>query len=110
VEVAGATAAGADREVTRELGVGRGGEGGGLFVPHVHPLDLGVFADRVGEAVQRVARHAVDAPHAVRSKVVDEILRHCSHARSFRLPNAPILPPAVEWETAGVSWGAARGC
>ena len=44
-----------------EVGFGTGGEGGGLFVADVHPFDGAVFAQGVGEAVERVAGEAVDA-------------------------------------------------
>ena len=35
-------------------------EGGDLLVPDMHPLDLALAADRVGQPVQAVADDAVD--------------------------------------------------
>src|SRR5580704_9986321 len=39
VQVAGAATSGADREAAGNVGVGAGGEGGDLLVPHVQPFD-----------------------------------------------------------------------
>ena len=64
VQVAGAAASGADGELAGEVRLGAGGEGGRLLVPHVDPVDLLLPAQRIGEAVQRIAHHAVDALHA----------------------------------------------
>ena len=40
VQVAGPAASGADRELAGEMRLGARGEGGGLLVPHVDPVDL----------------------------------------------------------------------
>ena len=61
VQIAGTTTAGADGEGTGEVGFGAGSEGGDLLVPDVHPLDLALAAQRVGQTVQTVADDAVDA-------------------------------------------------
>lgn len=59
VHVARAVAADADREFAGQLRFRAGGEGGDLLVAHVRPLQVAVTSQRVGEAVQRVARHAI---------------------------------------------------
>ena len=61
VKVAGTAAAGADRELSREVGLGAGREGGVLFMAKVNPLDGFHTAQRIGEAVQRISYDAVDA-------------------------------------------------
>jgi hypothetical protein len=68
MEVTGAAAAGADREVAGNMRLGAGGEGGDLFVAHVQPFDAAAPANGVGEAVQTIADDAVDALHARRRK------------------------------------------
>ena len=64
MQVAGAAASGADGELAGEMCLGAGGKGGGLLVPHMDPVDLLLLAQRIGETVQRIADHAIDAPHA----------------------------------------------
>src|SRR5262249_7656465 len=59
VHVAGAAAARAGGQLSGEVCVGPGGEGGDLLVPDVDPADLVVPPDVVGDAVQRVSRHSV---------------------------------------------------
>ena len=68
MQVTGAAAAGADREVAGDMGVGAGGEGCDLFVAHVQPFDPAAPANGVGEAVEAVADDAVDALHARRGE------------------------------------------
>ena len=60
VQVAGAAAARADRQLAGELGLRPGREGRGLFVAHVHPVDLVAAADGVGHRVEAVADDAID--------------------------------------------------
>jgi hypothetical protein len=68
VQVAGAATSGADREAVSYVGVGAGGEGGDLLVPHVQPFDPVAPPNGVGEAVQAVADDALDALHACRGE------------------------------------------
>jgi hypothetical protein len=63
VETAGAAGAGARRETTGEQRFGPCGEGAGLFVPHMDPIDLAAI-DGVGDPVQRVSDDAVTVLHA----------------------------------------------
>jgi hypothetical protein len=64
VQVARTAAAGADRELAGEMRLGAGGEGRGLLVAHVNPIDAFDATQRVGEAVERIAYDAVDTPDA----------------------------------------------
>ena len=72
VQVAGAAAAGADRELAGQMRVGAGGEGRDLLVPDMQPVDLALPAQCVGEPVQAVADDAVDAltPAAARVSTI----------------------------------------
>jgi len=61
VKVAGAAACSADCEGASEMGIGSGGECGGLFVAHVDPFHGAVSAKGVGKSVERVAGETIDA-------------------------------------------------
>ena len=81
VQVAGAAASRAHGEVPREMRFGAGGKRGGLFVPHRDPFNaaqrrFGAGANGVGDAVERIAGHAVDALHAGRRQAVDKYFRN----------------------------------
>jgi len=43
---------------------GTGGEGSGLLVAHMHPLDLALSAQRISDAVQAVTNYTVNPSHA----------------------------------------------
>jgi hypothetical protein len=64
VEVAGAAAPRADGDLARQVSFRAGCEGRRLFMAHMDPVDRLLPAQRIGEAVQGVAGHAIDAPHA----------------------------------------------
>ena len=63
VQIARPAASGADRQLARQGRFGSGGEGGRLFVPHADPLDPAAHSNRIGDAVERIARHAINALH-----------------------------------------------
>ena len=79
VEVARTARAHADRELIRELGLGGGGEGRGLLVPGVHPLDAAVGAQGLGQPVEGVPGHAVHAAHARGVEGLDDVLGDSGH-------------------------------
>ena len=72
VQVARAAAAGAHRELAAEMRLGAGSEGAGLLVAHMHPFDGVGSAQRIADAVQRVAGDAVDALDARRLQGLDD--------------------------------------
>jgi hypothetical protein len=74
MQVAGPAAAGANRELPGQMRLGAGGEGAGLFVAHMHPLDLTLPADGIGEAIEAVADDAADALDARRGEGFDELV------------------------------------
>jgi hypothetical protein len=75
VQIAGTAAAGADRELTRQMRLGTSREGRNLLVPDVDPLDLALAAERVGEPVQAVADNAIDPLHAGCGENLGELFR-----------------------------------
>ena len=59
------------------LGAGR--EGRDFFMPDMHPLDLVLGADRIGESVQAVADDAIDALDAGCRKGCGELICYRFH-------------------------------
>src|SRR5262249_60661867 len=59
MQVARSAAAGADRELTREMGLATGGKRRDLLVPDVNPFDLALAAQPGGQPVQPCAGEAV---------------------------------------------------
>ena len=78
MQIARAAATRAYRELTGQVRFGAGGEGAGLLVAHMNPLDLALSADRIGEAVEAVADDAVDAFDAGRGEGLDELIGYRS--------------------------------
>jgi hypothetical protein len=68
-----------DREVPRDRGLCPRRERRGLLVADMGPLDLAVTAERVGEAVQRVAGDAVDATDPRHLQGCDDVVGHGGH-------------------------------
>jgi len=75
VQVARTAAAGAYRQLATQLRLRASGEGGGFLMAHVYPSDAVAFAQRVGEAVQRISDDTVDALHASDLQDLGQILR-----------------------------------
>ncbi|MPM39416.1 hypothetical protein SDC9_86049 [bioreactor metagenome] len=78
VQVARAAGTGADRQLTGELGVRGGGEGGRLLVSYVDPVDPTVgraagTADGVDDRIERVADDPVDATDTGLLELSDEL-------------------------------------
>ena len=74
VRVTRSTTAGAHREATAELRLGRRRERAGLLVADVDPLDPGTPADRVDERVEAVAGDSVDAPDACLAEHLEQLV------------------------------------
>jgi hypothetical protein len=70
---------GADREMAGQVGLGACGKGRDFLVSHVHPFNLPVTTQGIGDPVQAVAHHAVDAFDARGEQGVDELIRN-SHS------------------------------
>src|SRR5271154_3329775 len=75
MQVAGATAAGTDSEVSSEVSFRAGRESGSLLMPHVDPIDRFSSPQRVGKAVQGVADHTIDAFYARLLQGFDQVFR-----------------------------------
>jgi hypothetical protein len=75
VQIAGPAAAGTNGELTRQMRLGTSREGRDLLVPDVHPLDLALAPQRVGQPIQAVADDAVDTFHARCGENLRELVR-----------------------------------
>src|SRR4051794_20592383 len=67
--------AGTDRKLAGELRLGTGRKGTRLFVAHMHPVDDTTASDSLGDAVQAVTDHAIDALHACFLEHLDDHVR-----------------------------------
>src|SRR5262249_16184676 len=88
VQVAWPAASRTDCEFAGQMGLGAGREGTDLFVSHMHPLDLALAADGVGQTIQAVADNPINALDASGGEDVSELIRNgchesCSEVRAF---------------------------
>jgi hypothetical protein len=74
VQVPGPAAARAGHQPTGQLRLGTSRERAGLLVPHVHPIDAVVAADRIHDRIEAIAHHPVHAPHPGREQDLDELV------------------------------------
>src|SRR5580658_5473385 len=75
VQVARATASRAYGNLAGKLALGTGGKGGGLLMAHMHPFNLLVSANGVGDPIERVAGDAINTFHPSLGQGCDEHLR-----------------------------------
>src|SRR6266850_992957 len=64
MQIPGTAAPSAERQPPREVSFSSSGKGCCLFMSHMNPLKLLLCANGVGDAVERVARYAVDTPNS----------------------------------------------
>jgi hypothetical protein len=74
MQIARSAAAGANREIAGQVRFSAGREGGYLFVPDVHPLDVSAAAHDVGQAVETIADDAEYALHSARHEGIYELI------------------------------------
>ena len=79
------------------MGLGPGCKGRDFFMPHVQPLDVLVLSNDIGQAVQRIADDAVDAPHTSRNQCLDEDVTHgsCHNGLSPAATVGPHMQPIL---------------
>src|SRR5262245_20633761 len=76
MQIARSAAAGADRELTREMGLATGGKRRDLLVPDMNPFDLALAAERVGQPIETVANDAVDPFDSGRDENFGKLIRY----------------------------------
>src|SRR5699024_243902 len=88
VQVPRTAGARAHRESAGHRGLGGRGERRGLLVARDHPVHCPGLADRVGDPVERIAGHAVDALHPGVVEGVDDVpcdgVGTCGHGPTLR--------------------------
>lgn len=90
VDGAGAGRGQADPDLVRELGVAGGHEGRQLFVAALDEVDRILAPEGGHDAIDAVARIAVDAPYAPLAQALeDEVSHGAGHAHSFRWLDRP---------------------
>src|SRR5215475_5660616 len=97
MEIARPAAAGADRELTREMGLSTGRKGCDFLVPDMNPFDLALTAQRVGQPVETVTDDAVNAFDSCGGENLGELVCDPLCHRSFpssRAQRKVRAPPA----------------
>src|SRR5258705_9811411 len=77
VQIAGAAASRTDREFSRQVRLGAGCERSDLLVPHMHPFDLALAANRIGQPIEAVADDAIDPLDARGSEGFCKLISNC---------------------------------
>src|SRR5262249_54468581 len=68
------------------MGLCTRGEGGGFFVSHVNPSNLGLRSNRVGDSIQRVARESINALNASTRESLNQQFRNVHSHRAAPFP------------------------
>src|SRR6266581_9508391 len=92
MQVPGTTAPGADRQPSCEMRFRSSGKRCRLFMSHMNPLNLFLCANRIRDAVERVAGNTVKLPNSRFSENVHQQVRY------FFLGHGTILSEGMEEE------------
>src|ERR1700676_4361248 len=76
VKIARPATAGTDGKLAGQVSLCAGCKSSHLFMAHMHPLNVFVSTDGIGQSVQGMARHAIDAFHARVPECFDKYLSH----------------------------------
>src|SRR5262245_204610 len=79
MQVAWAAASRTDCQSSCEMRLGPCRKGGGLFVSYMNPLNLVLSANRIGYAVERVARNAINSRYSGLDENIDQQVRYFFH-------------------------------
>src|SRR5271156_1939424 len=83
MQITRSAAAGADREITREMRLRTRGKGPDLPVPDMNPLDLSLATKRVCQTIEAIADDAIDALDAGRCEHFHKLICDCSYHDIF---------------------------
>ena len=78
VQIARSAAAGADREITREMRLRTRCKGRDLLVPDMNPFDLSLATKRVCQTIEAIADDAIDTLDAGRCEHFRKLICDCS--------------------------------
>src|SRR5580704_19577374 len=88
VQIARSAAAGADREITREMRLRARCKGRDLLVPDMNPFDLSLATKRVCQTIEAIADKAIDALDAGRCEHFRKLICDCSCHDIFLRPES----------------------
>src|SRR5271170_1330014 len=93
MQIARSAAAGADREITREMRLRTCCKGRDLFVPDMNPFDLSLATKRVCQTIEAIADDAIDALDAGRCEHFRKLICDCTcHDICLRLKSSGSQP------------------
>ena len=93
VQIARPAAPGTDRELTPQVRLGARREGRNLLVPDMHPVDLTLAANSIGNPVETVADNPVNPLDPGYGKDFSELIGDClCHCRSSGWAASLLLP------------------
>src|SRR5271167_16416 len=95
VQIAWSAAAGADREITRQMRLRTRGKGRVLLVPDMNPFDLSLATKRVCQTIEAIADDAIDALDAGRCEHFHKLICDCSYHDIFLRPKSSGTQPAL---------------
>src|SRR5438445_10400246 len=76
MQVPGTAAPGANRQPSCEMRFRASGERRGFLMPHMNPLNLFLCANRVRDAIERVAGNTVNLPNSCFSESIHQQVRY----------------------------------
>src|SRR5580658_8674301 len=88
MQIARSAAAGADREITREMRLRTCCKGRDLLVPDMNPFDLSLATKRVCQTIEAIADDAIDALDAGRCEHFRKLICDCSYHDIFLRPKS----------------------
>lgn len=93
VQITRSAAAGADREITREMRLRTRCKRRDFLMPDMNPFDLSLAAKRVGQTIEAIADDAIDALDAGRCEHFRKLICDCSYHDIFlRLKSSGTQP------------------
>src|ERR1700729_2014024 len=100
MQITRSAAAGADREITREMRLRTCCKGRDLLVPDMNPFDLSLATKRVCQTIEAIADDAIDTLDAGRCEHFRKLICDCfSHDIFLRLKSSgsqPALGPRMQ--------------
>ncbi len=115
VQISGTAGSCTNRELTGEVRFGTGREGPCLFIAHMHPTNPALPAQRISDAIEAVAHHAVYALNARDCERLGNLVCNCLAHDCF-LPSGTMhsQPIPQQWFDsrngfAAVNWFAYTG-
>jgi hypothetical protein len=82
MQIARPAAAGADCKFAGQVRLGTGRERGHFLMANMHPFHFPLATNGIGQAVEAVSDHAINALHTSRSKRFNKLISNSRHVRT----------------------------